>query len=112
MNITNILKGVGGEYESTRVLGAFGVIVYIIIANGLMLYQCWYLQKPFDITAYCLAFPAGLGTAIAAVGITAGVKDRNVAAAQTVTNTGSQPAIPPAPPAPINGELSEEDRLP
>jgi hypothetical protein len=45
MNITNILKGVGGEYESTRVLGAFGVIVYIIIANGLMLYQCWYLTE-------------------------------------------------------------------
>lgn len=112
MQITSILRGIGGEFEITRVLGSAGVASYILVANGLMIYECWYLQKAFDIIAYCAAFPAGLSVAVAAVGITAGVKDRNVAAANTVTNTGSQPAIPPAPSPKDDVELPEGEKLP
>jgi hypothetical protein len=111
MGISSILKGIGGEFESTRVLGAAGVLSYILVANGLVIYHCWYLQKAFDIVAYCTAFPGGLGVAIAAVGITAGVKDRNVAAARTVEQTGSQPATPPAPSPKDDAELPEGEKI-
>jgi hypothetical protein len=78
----NILRGIGGEFEITRVLGASGVAVYIVGAHIFEAYTVWGLGKPFDITAYCLAFPTGLGTAIAAVGLTAGQKDKAVATAK------------------------------
>lgn len=99
MNIINILKGINGEFEITRSLGALGVVIYLIVPNGLIIYHCWYLQKTFDIVAYCAAFPTGLGVAIAAVGITAGVKDRNVAVAKAAASNGS-------------GELPDKDKLP
>jgi hypothetical protein len=78
----NLLRGITGEFEITRVLGAGGVAIYIVGAHVFEAYTVWGLGKPFDITAYCLAFPTGLGTAIAAVGFTAGQKDKAVATAK------------------------------
>lgn len=78
----NILRGIGGDFEITRVLGAAGVAVYIVAANGFEAWEVFYLAKAFDITAYCLAFPTGLGAAIGAVGFTAGQKDKAVATAK------------------------------
>lgn len=78
----NILRGIGGELEITRVLGASGVAVYIVAANGFEAWEVFHLAKTFDITAYCLAFPTGLGAAIAAVSAAAGFKDKAVAAAR------------------------------
>jgi hypothetical protein len=72
VKITNILRGIGGEFEWTRVFGAAGVAIYIIAANGFEAWTIFYQGKPFDVTAYCLAFPTGLGAAIAAIATAAG----------------------------------------
>lgn len=91
MSITNILRGIGGEFEIIRTLGAGGIGAYIIGANVFQAYTVWGLGEKFDIIAYCAAFPAGLGVAIGAVAGASAVKDRNVAVAKTVQDTGARP---------------------
>lgn len=89
MNFPKILRGVTGEPELIRSLGALGILVYIVAANGFVLWQM-FRGGTFDITAYCLAFPSGLAAAIAGVGGAAAIKDRGVAAARaTETQTAS-----------------------
>lgn len=82
MSISTIFKGANGEFENVRTLGVIGVLAYIICANLFQAWMIFKLHKDFDITAYCLAFPTGLGTAIAAIGLTAGKKEQQVAAAK------------------------------
>jgi hypothetical protein len=103
----NFLRGIGGDFEITRVLGASGVAIYIIGANGFEAYEVFWAHKAFDLVAYCAAFPTGLGVAIAAIAGAASVKDRNVAVAKTVQDTGAMPTqstpaqpLPPPPPPP------------
>jgi hypothetical protein len=97
VSIANVLKGVSGQFEWTRVFGAVGVAIYIIAANGFEAWTVFYQGKAFDVTAYCLAFPSGLGVAIAAIATAAGQKDKAVASAQTVQDTGALPAQPAKP---------------
>jgi hypothetical protein len=98
VNITNILKGVTGQFEITRVLGAAGVAVYIIGANVFEAWTVFYQGKPFDVVAYCAAFPTGLGVAIAVIAEAAGRKDKAVAVAKITQDTGALPAQPGATP--------------
>lgn len=78
---SNALRGIGGEYEITRVVGFIGSVAYILGANG---FVAWNMAegRPFDLTAYCVAFPGGLAAVIAAIAGAASVKDRNVAVAK------------------------------
>lgn len=92
--IRNILKGLNGEYEYTRVIGAVGVIVYIAGAN---IFEAWTVfgqGKPFDVVAYCAAFPSGLAIAIGVIATAASQKDKTSAVAQTIRDTGAMPAQP------------------
>ena len=89
--ITNILRGISGQFEITRVLGAIGVAVYIVGVQIFVSYTVFYLQKPFDVIAYCAAFPTGLAVAIGIISEAAGRKDKAVASAQVVKDTGSLP---------------------
>lgn len=84
MSLTNMLRGIGGEFEVNRVLGAAGVSVYIVSAPG---FVAWNMAKghPFDLVAFCTAYPAGLGVAIAAIAGAVALKDRNVATAKVTT---------------------------
>lgn len=77
----NALKGIGGEFEINRVLGAFGCVAYIIGANA---FVAWNLAmgREFDLTAYCIAFPSGLGVAVGSLAGAVALKDRSVAAAK------------------------------
>lgn len=95
MTILQALKGIGGEYEVTRVAGAIGALAYIICANFFMWYETVYHGQPFDISAYCIAFPAGLGVAVGSIAGAAALKDRNVARSQVVSSQAA-PAAPPA----------------
>ena len=98
MKITNILKTVSGDFEITRVLGAAGVAVYIFAANGFQAWTIFWQGKEFDVVAYCAAFPAGLGVAIAAVVTAAAHKDKQAAITTVVRDTGTLPVnAPPAP---------------
>lgn len=78
---SNALKGVGGEFEINRVLGAAGCAAYIVGANA---FVAWNLLegRPFDLTAYCIAFPSGLGVAVGSLAGAVALKDRSVAAAR------------------------------
>lgn len=94
MKLANALKGVGGEYEVQRVLGALGSIVYIVSAP--LLVATGKITASFD--SYCLAYPAGIAACLGATAGAIALKDRNVAAAKVVQQTGSNPATPPAQP--------------
>ncbi len=95
MTILNALKGIGGEYEVQRVLGAIGTLTYtvavpIFVAAGTI--------KDVSVTEFCLAYPGGLA---ACIGATAGAiawKDRSVATAKVIETTGAIPAAPPVGP--------------
>lgn len=78
---SNALRGIGGEYEIARVLGAAGCAAYILCANGFVAWNLA-LGREFDLTAYCIAFPSGLGVAVGSLAGAVALKDRNVAAAK------------------------------
>lgn len=90
--LSNMLRGIGGEFEITRVVGAAGATAYIICANGFVAWNVLHSGQVFDVTAYCLAFPTGLGVAVGSIAGAAAVKDRNVATAKaTQAATDSAP---------------------
>jgi hypothetical protein len=96
-NVLNALKGINGEFELIRTTGAFGLFCYVV---GALAFQAWAMARGdhFDIIAFCAAFPAGLAVAYGAIAGAAALKDRNVAVAQTVRDTGSMPGKAPNPP--------------
>jgi len=75
MSVLRILKTIDGEFEISRVLGSFGTGVYIVATHIFMALD---FQKNghFDVTAYCLAFPGGLGVAIASIAGSVALKER------------------------------------
>lgn len=83
MKILEALKG-NGEFEINRVVGAIGGLSYIVGANAFEGYEVFIAGKVFDLTAYCLSFPAGLGVVVGAIAGAVSLKDRNVAAAKAV----------------------------
>ena len=88
--LTNALKGFGGEFEINRVVGAFGTTVYVVAAQ---LFVAWNMinGKDFSLTEYCIAFPGGLAVCVGAIAGAVAVKDRNVAVAKTINDTGANP---------------------
>lgn len=95
-NISNALRGIGGEFEINRVVGAFGATSYILGANGFVAWDVLHIGHSFDITAYCLAFPAGLGVAVGSIAGAVALKDRNVAAAKAaVAASATDEELPP-----------------
>lgn len=95
--IRNILRGIGGEFEINRVVGALGSVVYIIGAHVFLAYEIFWKNKAFDLEAYCLTFPTGLGIAVGAIAGAVALKDRQVANAKVIAETNSNPATPPNP---------------
>lgn len=94
MKILDALRGITGTFEINRIVGAFGAATYIISAPAFEAWDMLYNHRPFDITAFCLAFPAGLAVAVGAIAGAVAVKDRNVATAratQAATDAGATP---------------------
>lgn len=103
------LRGIGGQYEITRVLGGFGCMAYCVCANAFVGWEVIINGKDFDITAYCLTFPGGLAAIIATAAGSAAVKDRQVAKSKVIQETGAVPVAPPdGPPVP---DLTDEGKL-
>ncbi len=86
MNILNALKGISGEFEIQRVVGAAGVLTYVIAAPGFL---AWAIARGdhYDLVAFCAAYPTGLGVAMGALAGAISLKDRSVAAAKAATPT-------------------------
>jgi hypothetical protein len=87
-NILHALQNPAGKFEINRVVGAFGASAYVIGANA---FVAWNMANgvAFDLTAYCLAFPAGLGVAVGSIAGAVALKDRGVAAAEA-TNAATR----------------------
>lgn len=103
--ILNALKGIGGEFEVQRVLGAFGTVTYtfaapIFVATGII--------KEVSLTEFSLAYPAGLAACITATAGAIALKDKAVASAKVTEQTGAIPAPPPAGPKAPTGGLADE----
>lgn len=81
MQLQNALKGITGEFEIGRLLGAFGVGTYIISAPLFQAYEIW-RNGHFDVIAFCAAYPGGLAAALGATAGSIALKDRNVAVAR------------------------------
>jgi hypothetical protein len=78
MTILNALKGVTGEFEIQRVLGATGTLVYIVTAPALV----WARIVAVSFEGFCLAFPAGLAACVGATAGAIALKDRQLAKAK------------------------------
>lgn len=89
------LRGIGGSYEITRVLGGFGCMAYCVCANAFVGWEVIVNGKDFDITAYCLTFPGGLAAIIGVAAGAAAVKDRGVAKSRVIQDTGAVPTKAP-----------------
>lgn len=92
MKLLEALKGIGGQYEVQRVLGAFGTVTYVVMAPALV----WAGKITASFDSFCLAYPAGIAACIAATAGSIALKDRQVATAKIIEQTGAQPAAAPA----------------
>jgi len=80
MKLLNALKGIGGEYEVQRIIGAFGSVVYIVSAPALV----WAGKITASFDSFCLAYPAGIAACITATAGAIALKDRSVAKAKVI----------------------------
>jgi len=74
----NFLRGIGGELEIQRVLGALGTTVFIVTGPALV----WFNKVTTTFESFCIAYPAGLGVCIGATAGSIALKDRQVAKAK------------------------------
>ena len=79
--ISKMFTGLNGEFEVQRVLGASGVLGYIV---GAHVFVAWSMVqgRAFDLAIYCTAFPAGLAAVLGASAGAIALKDRQVAKAK------------------------------
>ena len=80
MTILDALKGISGQYEIQRIIGAFGSVVFIVMAPALV--WAGKIQASFD--SFCLAYPFGIASCIGATAGAIALKDRQVAKAKAV----------------------------
>lgn len=92
MSILKALRGIGGEYEIQRVLGALGTTIYTFAVPAFVVTG---IIKDVSVTEFCLAYPGGLAACIGATAGSIALKDRSVAAAKVTELTGTVPT--PAP---------------
>lgn len=90
MKILNALRGISGEFELGRLLlassGVAGIVTPIVFETLDMWHNGWH----FDVTAWCVAYPGGLG-ALASLGVFAiGKKDKAVAEAKATNALTAQ----------------------
>lgn len=88
MSILNALKGITGEYEVQRVLGALGSLTYTAAVPAFVSFGT---IKDVSVTEFCLAYPAGLAACIGATAGAIALKDRQTATAKVIEQTGAQP---------------------
>lgn len=95
MGISNILKGIGGDFEIGRVSLAIGGLFAVSSPIAFEIWEMGWKNGHFDVTAWCLAYPTGLVALVAGGVFAIGNKEKQVASAQTVRDTGSLPGKAP-----------------
>lgn len=106
MNFGNIIRGIGGEPEINRTIGAAGAAVYIV---STVAFQAWNMAegRPFDVTAFCIAYPAGLSAVVLAIGAAVTIKDRGVATARATDAATAQQVQDTAAGAPAGAQAGK-----
>lgn len=106
---SNALKGIGGEYELSRLVGFFGGVTYVIGTHIFVGYEVIWLGRQFDVTAYCLAFSGGLAAIVTGTAGAVAWKDKGVASAKVIAQTGAVPTpaidgakVPSGDPPPVD----------
>ncbi|HEY1605636.1 MAG TPA: hypothetical protein VGF77_08545 [Allosphingosinicella sp.] len=86
MRLSSIIEGIGGQPEINRTIGAAGAGLFIL---STIAFEAWNMAegRPFDVVAFCTAFPAGISAVVLAVGQAVNIKDRGVAAARATDPT-------------------------
>lgn len=117
--LSNALKGIGGEFELNRLVGAFGGVAYVIGAHAFIAYEVFWRGRDFDLEAYCITFPSGLGIAVGAIAGAVALKDRHVASAKVIEQTGAVPTpakdgarVPTGEPPPVDKPSEGDAGLP
>lgn len=107
-SINNALKGIGGEFELSRLVGAFGGVVFIVSTPA---FTAWWIANghDFDVTAFCLSFSAGIAAISGGTAVAVAHKDKNVASAKVIAQTGAVPTpaldgarVPQGDPPPVD----------
>lgn len=86
--ITNILRGIGGEFEIGRMLLASASAAAIFTPIAFEVYEIGWNGGHFDVTAWCIAYPGGLVALVAGGVLSVGAKDRSVATAKATAGVG------------------------
>lgn len=94
-SLSNAFKGIGGEYEVQRLLGAIGTLTYTFTVPAFVVTG---VIRNTTVTEFCLAYPGGLAACIGATAGAIALKDRNTATSKVIAETGAVPAKPPAGP--------------
>jgi hypothetical protein len=116
--LSNALKGIGGEFELNRLVGAFGGVVYILAGPA---FQAWNIANghAFDVTAFCLAYSGGIAAITTGTAVAVAHKDQKVASAKVIEQTGAVPTpakdgarVPTGEPPPVDKPADEAAGLP
>jgi hypothetical protein len=86
VSIMNMFRGIGGEFEVQRVLGAVGTLTYTF---AVPLFVALGTIREVSVTEFCLAYPGGLAACVGATAGAIALKDRSVAQAK-VTEAGAK----------------------
>lgn len=89
---TEFLRTSNGSVEINRLVGFLGGIAYIVGAHVFLAYEVMWLGKSFDLGVYCLTFPTGLAAVVGGTAAAVSIKDRNVAVANQIGETGAVPS--------------------
>lgn len=93
MKILDILRGISGNFEISRVSLVIGGFFATISPIGFEIYEIGWNGGHFDVTAWCLAYPGGLVTLVAGGVFAIGSKEKAIAIAQ-VTKAEISPPKP------------------
>jgi len=78
VSILNALRGISGEFEIARLLGAFGTVTYIVTGPAMV----WVGKVNVTFDTFCIAYPAGLAACLGAAAGSIALKDRQVTKAR------------------------------
>lgn len=78
-SIISSLRGISGEFEIQRILGALGTLTYVVAVPAFVAAGRF---GDVSTTEFCLAYPGGLAACIGATAGAIALKDRNVASAK------------------------------
>jgi hypothetical protein len=96
MAFSNILRGIGGEFEIGRALLASSGVAAILTPIAFQLLDMAHNGWKFDVAIWCVAYPGGLA-ALNSLGVySIGRKDQAVAAARMTTAQASAEQEPRA----------------